>query len=165
MRISIFQSTSSSQTTLNLSSLHHNSLAAVLAQTTRTRSSLSNLHASRRCVTCRWLLCIHDSLLDIACQAVKCLVNVDVALGRDLHERYSQFVGECLPLLSRNCSLLFPVTLVTDQNLVDTLGRVLLNVGEPCPNVCGCLLVAVAYFRAFAGSKDSLLKLRSSVTS
>lgn len=78
---------------------------------------------------------VHDALLDIGGQAVEGLVDVDVALGRDLEEGDAQLAGELLALLRGNDTLLLPVALVADQDLVDTLGRVLLHVGEPCSDV------------------------------
>lgn len=38
-------------------------------------------------------------------------------------------------------ALLFPVALVADEDLVDALGGVLLDVGEPCADVWGGVLV------------------------
>ena len=68
------------------------------------------------------------ALLDIGCQAVEGLLDVDVVLGRDLQERNAQFVGQLLALLSRDGPLLLPVTLVPDKDLVNTLAGVLLDV-------------------------------------
>ena len=82
------------------------------------------------------LLGVDDALLDVACKAEEGLLDVDVGFRTDLHERNAELVGKCLTLLSRNGALLFPVTLVANQDLVDALGRMLLNVGEPCADVC-----------------------------
>lgn len=78
---------------------------------------------------------VNQPLLDIASQAVKGLVNIDVALCRDLEERNAELVSEGLSLFCRDGALLFPVTLVADKDLVDALGGVLLNVGEPCADI------------------------------
>lgn len=78
---------------------------------------------------------IDKALLDIAGEAVKRLVDVDVALGRDLEEGDAEFVGEGLALFCGDGALLFPVALVADEDLVDAFGGVLLDVGEPCADV------------------------------
>jgi hypothetical protein len=39
-------------------------------------------------------------------------------------------------LLGGDCALLFPITLVANQNLVDAFGRMLLDVREPGADVC-----------------------------
>lgn len=78
---------------------------------------------------------IYQALLDVRGEGVKGLVDVDVALCRDLEERNAEFVCECLALFCADGALLFPVALVADEDLVDALGGVLLDVGEPCANV------------------------------
>lgn len=78
---------------------------------------------------------VDQPLLDIAGQAIKGLVNVDVALCRDLEEGDSELISQSLALFCRDGALLFPIALVTNEDLVDTLGGVLFNVGEPCANV------------------------------
>ena len=78
---------------------------------------------------------VDDALLDVGGQAVEGLVDVDVALGRDLEEGNAQFVGKSLALLRGYYPLLLPVAFVADQNLVDALGGVLLDVGEPGADV------------------------------
>jgi hypothetical protein len=40
-------------------------------------------------------------------------------------------------LLGGDCALLFPVTLVANEDLVDAFGRMLLDVREPGADVCG----------------------------
>ena len=82
------------------------------------------------------LLGVDDALLDVACKAEEGLLDVDVRFRANLHEGNAELVGKGLTLLGRNGALLFPVTLVANQDLVDALGRVLLNVGEPCADVC-----------------------------
>lgn len=93
----------------------------------------ADVHLWRSALVCP--CSIDQPLLDIAGQAVKGLVNVDVALCRDLEEGDSELVSESLALFCRDSALLFPIALVTNEDLVDTLGGVLLNVGEPCANV------------------------------
>lgn len=78
---------------------------------------------------------VDDAGLDVGGQAVKGLVNVDAALGRDLEEGDAQLVGQLLALLGGDDALLFPVALVADQDLVDAFGGVLLDVGEPGADV------------------------------
>lgn len=57
---------------------------------------------------------IHNTLLDVSGQAVKGLVDVDVALGRDLEEWDVQLAGQSLSLFGRHNTLLLPITLVAD---------------------------------------------------
>ena len=78
---------------------------------------------------------VDKALLDVAGEAVKRLVDVDVALGGDLEERDAEFVGEGLALFCGDGALLFPVALVADEDLVDAFRGVLLDVGEPCADV------------------------------
>lgn len=68
------------------------------------------------------------ALLDVRCKAIECLLNVDVVLGRHLQKGDAQLIGQLLALLGRNGPLLLPVTLVSNQNLVDALAGVLLDV-------------------------------------
>jgi hypothetical protein len=82
-------------------------------------------------------LAVDQPLLDVGGEGVEGLVDVDVALGRDLEEGYAELVGEGLALLGRDDPLLVPVALVSDQDLVDALSRVLLDVCEPGADVCG----------------------------
>ena len=79
---------------------------------------------------------IDQTLLDVGGEAVEGLVNVDVALGGDLEEGDAELIGKSLALLGADDALLFPITLVADQDLVDALGSVLLNIGEPGSDVC-----------------------------
>ena len=78
---------------------------------------------------------VDEALLDIRGERVEGLVDVDVALGRDLEEGDAEFVGEGLALFCGDGALLFPVALVADEDLVDAFGGVLLDVGEPCADV------------------------------
>jgi hypothetical protein len=78
---------------------------------------------------------VNKALLDIACEAVKCLIDVNVALSRDLEEGDAELVSKRLALFCRDGALFFPVALVADEDLVDTFGGVLLDVGEPCADV------------------------------
>jgi hypothetical protein len=81
------------------------------------------------------LRAVDEALLDVGGEAVKGLVDVDVALGGDLEEGDAELVGQCLSLLRRDDTLVLPVALVTDQDLVDALRGVLLYVLEPGANV------------------------------
>ena len=108
-------------------------LTAVLGRTT---SWLATVDVDGRLLLLLRLLGVDDALLDVACKAEESLLDVDVRFRADLHEGNAELVGKCLTLLGRNGALLFPVTLVANQDLVDALGRVLLNVGEPCADVC-----------------------------
>lgn len=108
-------------------------LTAVLARAT---SWLTTVDVDRRLLLLLRLLGVDDALLDVACKAEEGLLDVDVRFRANLHEGNAELVGKCLTLLSRHGALLFPVTLVANQDLVDALGRVLLNVGEPCADVC-----------------------------
>ena len=81
------------------------------------------------------LRAVDEALLDVGRKGVKCLIDVDVALGGNLEEGNAELVGELLALLGGNNTLLFPVALVTDEDLVDALGGVLLDVGKPGTDV------------------------------
>jgi hypothetical protein len=111
-----------------------NRLAAVLPEATCYSSLTSYLDAGLRLLL--WLLRIHKSLLDVARQAEECFLYVDVALRRDLHEGNAKLISQCLTLLCRDRSLLLPVALVADEDLVDAFCSVLLYVREPCPDIC-----------------------------
>jgi hypothetical protein len=67
-----------------------------------------------------------------------------------------------LATLGGDCSFLLPVTFVADQNLINTLGRMLLYVGEPCSDICRDLLALPTRPQSV---ENRLLKERSSVTS
>lgn len=108
-------------------------LTAVLA---RAASWLTAVDVNGRLLLLLRLLGVDDALLDVACKAEECLLDVDVRFRANLHEGNAELVGKGLTLLGRNGTLLFPVTLVANQDLVDALGRVLLNVREPCADVC-----------------------------
>jgi hypothetical protein len=87
---------------------------------------------------------INEALLDVRGEAVKRLIHVDVALSRDLEERDAEFVSKRLALFCRDGALFFPVALVANEYLVDALGGVLLDVGEPCADVCSPI-VSIPY--------------------
>jgi hypothetical protein len=112
----------------------HRSLTALPAHP-RIRTALpTNIHFGRsRLVRPR---SVDQPLLDVAGQRVESLVDVDVALGRDLQEGDTEFVGESLALFCGDGALLFPVAFVANEDLVDAFGGVLLDVGEPCADVC-----------------------------
>ena len=108
-------------------------LTAVLASAT---SWLTTVDVDRRLFLLLRLLSVDDALLDVACKAEEGLLDVDVRFRADFHEGDAELVGKGLTLLGGNGALLFPVTLVANKDLVDALGRVLLNVGKPCADVC-----------------------------
>lgn len=79
---------------------------------------------------------INQPLLDVGSERVKGLVDVDVALCADLEEGDAEFVCKGLATFCTDDTFLFPIALVANENLVDALGGVLLDVGEPCADVC-----------------------------
>lgn len=79
---------------------------------------------------------VDEALLDVGCEAVKGLVDVDVALCRDFEEGDAELVGKSLALFLGDYALLLPVALVADEDLVDALGGMLLDILEPGANVC-----------------------------
>jgi hypothetical protein len=83
---------------------------------------------------------VDQPFLDVRCETVKRLVDVDVALCRNLKERDAKLIGECLTPLGRHRAFLFPVAFVADQDFVDSFSSVLLNVLEPGPDICGEVL-------------------------
>lgn len=80
---------------------------------------------------------IDEALLNIRGERIEGLVDVDVALCRDLEEGDPELIGEGLAALGADGTLLFPIALVADENLVDAFGGVLLDVGKPRADVCG----------------------------
>ena len=108
-------------------------LTAVLAHAT---SWLSAINVDRRLLLLLRLLGVDDALLDVACEAEEGLLDVDVRFRADFHEGDAELVGERLTLLGGHCALLFPVTFVANEDLVNALGCVLLDVGEPGADVC-----------------------------
>ena len=77
------------------------------------------------------LLCfcrIAQSLLDIRCQTIEGLLNIDIALGRDLEEGNSQLICQLLSSFRRNRPFLLPVAFVADEDFLHSFGRVLLDV-------------------------------------
>jgi hypothetical protein len=78
---------------------------------------------------------VDEARLDVRGERVEGLVDVDVALGRDLEEGDAELVGQRLALLRGDGALFLPVALVADEDLVDALGGVLLDVGEPRADV------------------------------
>lgn len=75
--------------------------------------------------------CLHD----VPGQCEKCLLHTFVCFRTSLQEPQSKLVGKRTSLLNRNRSLLLPVALVTDKNLVHAGRRMLFNVGEPGSDV------------------------------
>ena len=89
---------------------------------------------------------------DAPCKREERLLNTLVNLGRRLHKLDAELVRELAALLLRNGTLLRPVRLVADENLVHALGRMLLNVRVPCADVCGVQCETPARDRRGAGS-------------
>lgn len=120
---------------LSLSSLLVSSLTALPTHAPLiTRTRLPHIHLRPlRLIRPRT---VNQALLDIAREAVKRLVDVDVALRGDLEKRDAEFVGKRLALFCGDCALFLPVALVADEDLVDAFGGVLLDVGEPCADIC-----------------------------
>lgn len=75
------------------------------------------------------------ALLDVRRKIVEGLLDVDVVLGRNLQERDAELIGQLLSLFGRNSSLLLPVTLVANQNLVYPFARVLFDVRKPSADI------------------------------
>ena len=93
----------------------------------------ANIHPRlRRLIRARG---VNQSLFDIACERIEGLVHVYVALRADLKKRDAELVCEGLSLFCGDGALLFPVALVAYQDLVDALGGVLFDVGEPCADI------------------------------
>lgn len=76
-----------------------------------------------------------DALLDVTGQAEECFLHIDVTLSRHFQEWYPELIGESLTLFSGNYSLLFPIALVTDKDLVDTFRCVLFHIRKPGTNI------------------------------
>lgn len=68
------------------------------------------------------------TLLDVRCKAVEGLLDVDVILCRHLQKGDAKLISQLLALLGGNSPLLLPVTLVSNQDLVNPLAGVLLDV-------------------------------------
>lgn len=141
-----------------------NPLTAILSQSRHSSCGASNLHTSLLLLRLR-LLRIDNALLDIAREVEEGLFDIDVRLGRDFHEGDAKFIGEGLALLDGNSALLLPVALVADEDFVDAFGGVLLDVGEPRPDVCSISLASKLLLCLLPSLIDVLLKLLSSVTS
>lgn len=75
------------------------------------------------------------ALLDVRGKAVEGLLDVDVVLCGHLQEGDAKLISQLLALLGGDGPLLLPVTLVSDQDLVDPLAGVLLDVGKPGSDV------------------------------
>jgi hypothetical protein len=101
-------------------------LAALASSEPASTSLRSNIDASlgRRIRFRR----VDDSLLDICRQAVKCFLNIDVALRRDLEEWDAKLVRQLLTPFRRHHPSVFPVTLVSNQDLIHAFCSMLLNV-------------------------------------
>lgn len=103
----------------------HSSLAAL--PTTSARRTHINTLSRRLIYLCR----VDDSLLNIRRQAVERLLHIDVALGRDLQERYSELVCKLLAALRGDDALVFPIAFVANEDLVYAFRGMLFDVGEP----------------------------------
>ena len=89
---------------------------------------------------------------DAPCKREERFLNTLVNLRRRLHKLDAELVRELAALLLRNGTLLRPVRLVADENLVHALGRMLLNVRVTCADVCGVQCETPARDRRGAGS-------------
>jgi len=137
----------------------HHTLAALSPHRAYAVALIRHIYPLRRALV--RFRCINDSLLDIRCQTVEGLLDVDVALGGDFHEGDAELVGQLLSFLRGDHAFLFPVAFVADEDLVDAFGGVLFDVGEPCSDICCC------FSSGFGDSRHGsiLLNDRSSVTS
>lgn len=109
-----------------------------------------------------WLGGINDSFLDVGCQAVEGLLNIDVPFCGYLHEWNAKLIGQLLTSFRRYGSLLFPVTLVPNQDLIHAFRSMLLDVRKPSPDVYRPISAALD---KNPRARASLLNDRSSVTS
>ena len=79
-------------------------------------------------------------------QREECLLDTLICLCTGLEESQAELVRELLSLIERDRSLLVPVTLVANEDLVDTSRGVLLDIRVPssdvyfCQNACKGLL-------------------------
>jgi len=80
---------------------------------------------------------INNPLLDIRREAIKRLLHINIALGRDFHEGDAELVGELLAALDADDAFFLPVAFVADEDFIDAFGGVLFDVGEPGSDVCG----------------------------
>lgn len=97
------------------------------------------LIGGERNVVLRWLvllLCIDYALLDVCSETVEGLIDVDITLCRDFEKRDVELVSERLAFFCRHGTLLFPIALVSYENLVDAFGSMLLYIGKPSAYVC-----------------------------
>ena len=72
---------------------------------------------------------------DAPCKREERLLNTLVNLRRRLHKLDAQLIGKFPPLILSYRLLVHPVRLVTDQYLVYSFRRMLLNVSMPRPYV------------------------------
>jgi len=123
---------------------HTSSLAAPLSRPLILSASSTDSHivtcCTRRRSWSRCSLCINDPLFDLASQLEERLFHANVALRTDFHERNAELICKSLTLRSADLALLLPVAFVTDQDLVDAFGCVLLDVGEPGAYICDRLI-------------------------
>lgn len=80
---------------------------------------------------------INNPLLDIRREAIKRLLHINIALGRDFHEGDAELVGELLAALDADDAFFLPVAFVADEDFIDAFRGVLFDVGEPGSDVCG----------------------------
>ena len=72
---------------------------------------------------------------DAPCECEERLLDSLVHLGGCLHEPNAQLFGKLSTLLLRHCSLVSPVGLVANEDLVYAFRRMLLDVGVPGTDV------------------------------
>jgi hypothetical protein len=72
---------------------------------------------------------------DVPCKSEEGLLNTLVDLGGSLHEFHAKLCRKLASLFLGDCSLVAPVTLVADEDLVHPLRGVLLNVRMPRADV------------------------------
>lgn len=75
--------------------------------------------------------------MDGPCQREKRLLDTLIHLCRSLHEQVdAQIIGELVRLLLCNCSIVRPVRLRADEDLVDIFRKILADIRVPCPDIC-----------------------------
>ena len=78
---------------------------------------------------------IDKTLLDITGQCKECFLNIDVRLGARFQELDAVFIGQGLTLLLADHLLVRHIALITDEDAVDALTRMLLNVPDPISDI------------------------------
>lgn len=75
------------------------------------------------------------ALLDIRCEAIESLLDVDVVLCGDFKEGDAKLISQLLSLLGGDGSLLLPIAFVSNEDLVYSFTGMLLDVGKPGTDV------------------------------